>query len=151
SARSLTLEPGGAAVMVALALAREGIAVGLAAAMGDDPLGRALRDRVAAASVDVRAVRLVAARTGLLFIGARDGGRELVGYRGAEADPPVAPPERARPRVVHFAALSPVPALARAQHEAARHAADRGAIVTLDVNARPRIWREAKRGVRFGI
>lgn len=142
-ARFVGLEPGGAAVLVALRLARAGVSVGLAASVGADPLGRALRDRVAAAGVDVRSVALVAARTPLLFVGAApDGGRELVGYRRPEEEAIIAP--RPGSRLVHLAAASPVPAHARALDAIARAARRRKAIVTLDLNARPRLWRHVK-------
>jgi sugar/nucleoside kinase (ribokinase family) len=139
-ARGVSLEPGGAAVLVALALARAGVSVGLAAALGADPLGRALRDRVAATGVDVSAVELTLARTGLVFLGAS----EVVSYRRFEDECVVGPPDASRPRLVHFAALSPEARNARSQVAIAVKFAPR-ALVTLDLNARPRLWRSVKR------
>ena len=91
----------------------------------------------------MRAVKEAPARTGLMFLGTRGGEREVVGYRRVEDEIFVAPPVSARPRLVHFASLTPVLGVARAQRASARTLAARDAIITVDLNARPRIWRGA--------
>ena len=56
----LRLRPGGGAVNVAFALAREGLRVGLATVLSDDGLGRESLEKIAAAGIDIGAVTLAA-------------------------------------------------------------------------------------------
>src|SRR5262245_20506280 len=82
SARSFELSPGGGAINTVVELSRLGVRAALCAAFGDDPLGRNLKDSLESAGVDVRFVRLLAVRTGLVFMGrGLGGGRSYVSYR----------------------------------------------------------------------
>jgi fructokinase len=71
--------PSGAPAIFASVAARLGAPVALAAAVGDDRFGRALRDRLSGDGVDLRALRLVPGRaTALAFVAyAGDGSRDF--------------------------------------------------------------------------
>jgi sugar/nucleoside kinase (ribokinase family) len=141
-ASSLELEPGGAAVLVAMRLARSGVPTAIASVLGDDALGHALRHRLDEAGVDTRDVRFAASRTPLLFAGAADdGSRELVGYR-AGSDEVVEPTLRSP--LVHLASLLPARSSQSQLTALALAARARGAFVSLDVNARPFVFRSVR-------
>jgi sugar/nucleoside kinase (ribokinase family) len=57
--RGLVLIPSGAATNFALALARLGARVGMISRVGDDDLGRWMREQLAAAGIDMAGVELV--------------------------------------------------------------------------------------------
>lgn len=135
-AESLALTPGGAAVNVALWLARRGLSVALAAVVGADALGEALRARVAAGGVDVSRTASILARTGLLF---GDGAR-FVGYR-PEDEPPPRLDGALGARALLLTGVLPGAEHARAFAAAAARAREEGALVAVDLNARPRMWR----------
>src|SRR5229473_2673609 len=86
-ARSLRLLPGGSAINTAIHLARMGLRAGIAATVGDDAIGRALRRRVAEEGIDVSLVVESRARTGLVFQSSAEEGRQFVSYRDPEAPP----------------------------------------------------------------
>src|SRR5690349_18233208 len=77
-AASLSFTPGGAAVNVALTLARLGLRAGLSAVVGDDALGQALAARLAHAGVDASLVQRAPHRTGLIFLESTPAGRRAV-------------------------------------------------------------------------
>jgi ribokinase len=56
---------GGSGAILAAGAAKLGLEVAMVACVGDDPLGRAMRDELVAAGVDVRALRVVDAPTGV--------------------------------------------------------------------------------------
>lgn len=139
--------PGGGAVTTALELARLGVSTGLCAAVGDDLLGRALRSRLEAAGVDVRhLVATSAVRTGLVFLASDEGGgRGFLSYRAPDAEAKAlraSLPKSFSARALHISALLPSPAPLRLLRAAILAA--RGAVLSLDLNARPRFWRDAK-------
>lgn len=149
-AKALRLRPGGAAVNVALKLARRERTVGLAAAVGADVLGEALTARVAARGVEVELVQRAPQRTGVVFVehGAR--GRRIVGYRDAdEVTPRLAPGWTAR--VLFLTGLAPSEEQAARFGEAAREARRQGALVVVDANARPRLWRGRAAGAALDL
>jgi sugar/nucleoside kinase (ribokinase family) len=141
AAASFTRVAGGAAANVALALVAEGVEAGVAGIVSDDAMGRGLRDALAARGVDVSALVFHPGRTGLVFI---DGhGDRFVSYRPERVDPPPLPlANRFSGGVLHIAALDPdEEGLEALVDLAARARADR-ATITLDVNARPRAFRD---------
>jgi sugar/nucleoside kinase (ribokinase family) len=146
AAESLALTPGGAAVNVALSLSRRGLSVALAAVVGADALGEALCARVAAAGVDVGLVAPILGRTELLFT---DGAR-FVGYR-AEDEPPPRFEGAARARALLLTGILPGAEHARAFAAAARRARAEGALVMVDLNARPRMWRGRDAGEALAV
>ncbi len=142
-AGSLRMQAGGGAVNAALALASAGLRVGLAAAVGDDRLGRALIAKVARAGVDVGGARVAPPRTGLVFVDAGGEGleRAIVAYRSAE-EPAVTVPQGWESEVLLLSGLSPHVSHAAAFCKAARAARKRGTVVVVDVNARRRVWKD---------
>jgi sugar/nucleoside kinase (ribokinase family) len=149
-AKLLRRVPGGGAVNTATELSRLGVSSALCAALGDDALGRGLRDEVAARGVDVSGVVLGAARTGILLVALeRGGGARFLGYRQREAEARAlaeALPGRWRARVVHFSGVAPVRGTLSALRLALARARREGCAVSVDVNARPRMWPAAGRG-----
>jgi 2-dehydro-3-deoxygluconokinase len=133
---ALRFRLGGGAVNAALALARQGLRVGLATVLGDDTLGRELRERIAAAGVDVGGVALAKPGSGILFV--RGGARQVVSFR--EEEEPVAIPEGWSSQVLLLSGMSPVVAHGAALCKAARAARRAGSVVVVDVNARWDLW-----------
>jgi sugar/nucleoside kinase (ribokinase family) len=149
-ASALRMRPGGAAVNVAVRLAKRGRAVGLAAAVGADVLGEALTARVSARGVDVSLVERAPQRTGVVFVEHLARGRRIVGYRDAdEPTPRLAPGWQAR--VLFVTGLGPVEEQAARFGEAAREARRQGALVVVDANARPRLWRGRAPGAALDV
>jgi 2-dehydro-3-deoxygluconokinase len=140
AARALRFRPGGGAVNAALALARMGWKVGLAAVVGDDALGEALAARVAAEGVSTALVQRAPPRTGLCFEEQRDRTARFVAYR---------PPDERAPaigtswsaRVLLLTGILPSADQAESFGAAAREARRRGALVAADLDARPRFFR----------
>jgi sugar/nucleoside kinase (ribokinase family) len=128
----------GGAVSAARALARSELRVGLATVLRDDTFGRALRDEVAAAGVDVGGVRLTQPTSGLVFVNKIGGARQVVPFR--EEEEPVAIPPGWSAQVLLLSGMSPVVAHAAALCRAARAARRAGTVVVLDVNARWDLW-----------
>jgi 2-dehydro-3-deoxygluconokinase len=134
----LRLRPGGGAVNVALALAREGLRVGLATVLSDDGLGRESLEKIAAAGIDVGGVTLAApgVRSPLLDATGRPrpaslahGDEEAFEVPGAWAS-----------QILLLSGLSPVVPHAAALCKAARAARRSGALVVIDFNASLHIW-----------
>ncbi|XXX74720.1 PfkB family carbohydrate kinase [Sorangium sp. So ce134] len=149
-AKLLRRVPGGGAVNTAMALARLGVPAGVCAALGDDALGRGLKDEVAAAGVDVGRLALGAARTGLMLVAVARGEARFAGYRQGELEAralAAALPARWQTRVVHFTGIAPVRGAIGAIARAAAGARREGCAVSIDINARPRMW---PRGGRSG-
>jgi sugar/nucleoside kinase (ribokinase family) len=161
TAASFRRVPGGAAVNVAIALARRGVRAGLCAGLGDDPMGRGLRDQLAEHGVDVRHVKLVAERTGLVFLerarsphlpAAAPGQTsrpsnfpQVVSYRHPEEESAAlarAIPERLQARVLHVGSILPSRTMIRLLAGTMRQARRDGCLVMLDLNARPRLFRQ---------
>lgn len=132
------LLPAGSAVLAAIALARRGLRVGLAAVLGDDTPGRALRAHVAAAGVDIGGVSLSAPQPSLLFVEGRGAAARVVS-RGPE-EPPVTIPEGWAAQVLLLTGLSPLVAHAGAFCKEARRARRAGTVVVLDLRARRHLW-----------
>lgn len=138
-APSLRFRPGGAAVNVALLLARLGWRAGLAAVLGDDALGEALAARVSARGVSTALVRRAPPRTGLCFAEPAGEGTRVVGYRSAGDEAPELGAGW-RARALLLTGLAPSPEQATRFGAAASEGRRRGALVVVDVNARPRLW-----------
>jgi len=144
-AESLALRPGGAAVNVALTLAEQGLRVGVAAAVSADPLGQALRARLAAAGVVTAHLTTMPARTALVLIERIAGARRLVSYRSGEEPEPVVQAAFAA-RILFLTGLLPSEAQQTVWRAAARDARLRKIPVVIDVNARPRMWTDVDSG-----
>jgi ribokinase len=139
---SMSMTLGGSAAICAAGLARLGLDVALAAAIGDDDLGRVALGALAERGVDTAPVRAVAgARTGLTIHFVRDDGdRAMLTELGAIPELAVDDAVRALalgPRHVHVGSLYLLPALVRdggALVEAAHRA---GATISIDTNYDP--------------
>jgi fructokinase len=140
--------PSGAPAIFASVAARLGAPVRLAAAVGDDRFGRALRDRLAEDGVDLRALRLVPGRaTALAFVAyAGDGSRDFWFSVHDSAATEIAPPPLAAVDWIHVSGstLGFGARLADAVVAAAEQVAAQGGRVSLDPNLRP----DADPGVR---
>ncbi|MEZ4302279.1 MAG: carbohydrate kinase family protein [Polyangiaceae bacterium] len=132
------VRPAGAAVMVALSLARRGLRVGLSASLGDDTVGRGLLERISAAGVDTAGVSLSAARSGLFLVQGMGAAAQVVSYRREEA--PIVVPEGWSGQVLLLTGVSPVVGLAASFCKEARAARRTGTVVMIDINARRHVW-----------
>jgi len=134
----LRLRPGGGAVSVALALARQGLRVGLATVLADDEFGRGSVERIAASGVDVGGVALARPRAGFVLVDAGGGASQVPGI--TEEEPPLEVPAGWSSQVLVLSGLSPVTSHAAALCKAARHARRDGALVLIDFNASLHVW-----------
>jgi sugar/nucleoside kinase (ribokinase family) len=138
AAASLRFTPGGGAVRTSVALAQQGVRVGLAAAFGDDTFGRTLRDRIAAAGVDVDAVVLTPPETNLVFVDGFGAAQQLMAFR--EEEQPLSVPLAWSSQVLLLSGLSPALTYGAALCKAARAGRRAGSIVVVDANARRHVW-----------
>jgi sugar/nucleoside kinase (ribokinase family) len=138
SPRSVRFTPGGGALNAALALARRGVAVGLATAVADDPFGRALLERVVGAGIDVGGVTFASPRAGLMLFDGTGAARNLVPHRAEEQTFTV--PSTWSSRVLLLSGLSPVVSHGAAVCASARAARRAGTVVVIEVSARWRLW-----------
>lgn len=127
---------GGGAINAALALARQGLRVGLASVLTDDVSGRTLRAKVAARGVDVGGVELVTPSSGLVFM--RGGARQVLSLR--EDEQPMTVPEAWSSRLLLLSGMSPAVSHGAALCKAARAARRAGTTVVVDVNASWDLW-----------
>ena len=90
--RGLVLFPSGSMTIFALALARLGARVGLLSRVGDDDLGRWMRERVEAAGIDTEGVATVAGQVTPLALASVDamGNKSFSYYRFAGISDPLA-------------------------------------------------------------
>lgn len=133
---ALRFRLGGGALNAALALARQGLRVGLATVLSDDTLGRALKERIAAAGVDVGGVELAQPTPGIVFV--RGGARQVISVGDEER--PVSIPEGWSSQVLLLSGMSPVVSHGAALCKAARAGRRAGSVVVVDVNARWELW-----------
>ncbi|MFF4601867.1 carbohydrate kinase family protein [Streptomyces sp. NPDC001339] len=83
--------PGGSAANTALGLVRQGCAVRLVSAVGDDTLGRVCLDDLRAGGVDTSLVRTdTAARTGMAIVFSSATGKRMMTFAGADRDAAIA-------------------------------------------------------------
>lgn len=138
--------PGGGAVNTAMALRQLGRQAALCAAVGDDPLGRGLVERIGKEGVNAALMRASPTlRTGLLFAGAlgKEGGAQYLSYRTPQDEGRLLArmlPEQLHARALHLSGLLPISSHLRAFRKAFRIAEARGSFALLDINARPRFW-----------
>ncbi len=132
------LRSSGGAVTVALGLRRLGFRVGLATVLVDDAVGRSAFEQIAASGVDVSAVRLARARSGLVIV---DEGGDLSQLPSdLEQKPAFEIPAGWSSDLLLLSGLSPVLEHTAALCKAARRARREGSLVVLDFNALLRAW-----------
>lgn len=146
TAELLRLDVAGAESNVAMYLADHGVPARWVSALGDDPFGRRVRERIAASGVDVSGVRTDPARpTGLLV---KNPGTDATGvhyYRTGSAASALGPRTLDNPAVrdaalVHLTGITPaLSASCRALVERALRP-ERPYAVSFDVNFRPALW-----------
>jgi 2-dehydro-3-deoxygluconokinase len=148
-AAALRVSVAGAESNVAMYLADHGVPVSWVSALGDDPLGRRVRDTVAAAGVDVTHVRTDPGRpTGLLVKAPGPTGTRVHYYRGGSAASALGP-EVLGLHTVRTASLLHLTGITPALSPSCRDlvaraldapAAERPYAVSFDVNHRAALW-----------
>lgn len=146
TAELLRLDVAGAESNLAMYLADHGVPARWVSALGDDPFGRRVRERIAASGVDVSGVRTDPARpTGLLV---KNPGADATGvhyYRTGSAASALGPSALDDPAVrdaalVHLTGITPaLSASCRALVDRALRP-ERPYAVSFDVNFRPALW-----------
>jgi sugar/nucleoside kinase (ribokinase family) len=137
-AASAHLRPGAGAAAVALALAGEGLRVALVSNLPQDASGRRLRQRLAAAGVDVEAVTLAPPVEKLVVADARGEAGPIPSLD--EQRLPFEVPAGWSSQLLLLSGLSPVVSHAAALCKAARAARRAGSFVLLDFKASLRTW-----------
>ncbi len=135
---TLRLRPGGGAVNAALALARQGLRVGLATVLGDDTFGRGLLAKIVASGADTGGVELTKPSSSLVLVKGRGGARQVVSSR--EEEQPITVPEGWSSQVLLLSGMSPLVSHGAALCKAARAARRAGSTIVVDVNARWHLW-----------
>jgi len=138
SSKPPQVSPGGGPITVALALARQGLRVGLATVLADDTCGRDNAERIAAAGVDVGGVVFARPVKGFVVIDSSGGANQVPS--DAEEEPPLEVPFGWSSQVLLLSGLSPVVSHAAAVCKAARAARRAGSFVLIDFNASLHLW-----------
>jgi 2-dehydro-3-deoxygluconokinase len=151
----------GAESNVAIGLARLGHGVAWAGVLGEDAFGDLVLRELRAEGVEVRSARRdPVAPTGMMFVETRTADVVRVEYRRAGSAGSMLGPEDAEaaldpvPRVLHLTGITPAlsESAATAVTRAAELASAAGALVSLDVNHRSRLWTsERARAVLRGL
>ena len=131
-------QPAAGPVRLALALAAQGVRVGLATVLPDDTFGRSCFARIAAAGVDVGGVSLASPRSGFVRVDVTARGGRLLA--GAEEEPPLEVPVGWSSRLLLLSGITPVVSHAAASCKAARAARRKGGFVLIDFNASLHLW-----------
>jgi 2-dehydro-3-deoxygluconokinase len=148
-APSLRLDIAGTEANTAIGLARLGIQSRFISRVGDDPLGRRIRQTLEREGVDTRFLKTdQGAPTGVFFREPlSDGARRVYYYRGGSAasrlGPEDLPPEAfAGAKIVHLSGITPAlsSSCAAAVDRAIEIAHQNGAMVSFDPNYRARLW-----------
>lgn len=132
---------GGSGGICAAALARLGLTVGLAAAVGDDDLGTLVTQRLADRGVQLDHIQRSAQPTGLSVHLLRDGDRAILTHPGAiddlDVDAACRAIREAKPRHVHVTSVFLIGALRERGAEILTAARTAGAGVSVDTNYDP--------------
>jgi sugar/nucleoside kinase (ribokinase family) len=138
SRTSPAVRPGGGPMNIALALASQGLRIGLATVLADDTLGRGYVEKIAVSGVDVAGVSLARSRPGIVRVDASGGASPLPA--DAEQQQPLEVPVGWSCRILLLSGLSPVVSHAAALCKAARAARRDGSFVLIDFNASLHVW-----------
>jgi len=158
----LEANPGGAVCNVLAMLAKLGKKTAYIGKVGDDFLGRHLKEVVETVGIDTRNLLLDdKVHTTLAFVHTYpDGDRDFSFYRNPGADMNLQAEEVneeliAQSRVFHFGTLSMThPGVREATKKALRIAKEQGCLISYDPNLRPPLWNtleEAKEQISFGM
>lgn len=154
--------PGGAPCNVLAMLCKLGKKTAFIGKVGDDFLGRYLKEVVEAVGIDARNLLLdEEVHTTLAFVHTYpDGDRDFSFYRNPGADMNLRAEEVreeliAQSRIFHFGSLSLThPGVREATKRALAMAKENGCIISYDPNLRPPLWKsmeEAKEQIAFGM
>jgi len=158
----LEANPGGAPCNVLAMLAKLGKKTAFIGKVGDDFLGRHLKNVVEEVGIDTRNLLLDdKVHTTLAFVHTYpDGDRDFSFYRNPGADMNLRADEIneeliAQSRIFHFGSLSLThPGIREATKKALRIAREQGCLISYDPNLRPPLWNtleEAKEQIAFGM
>ena len=158
----LEANPGGAPCNVLAMLAKLGKKTAFIGKVGDDFLGRHLKDVVEAVGIDTRNLLLDdQVHTTLAFVHTYpDGDRDFSFYRNPGADMNLRAQEIdgeliAQSKIFHFGSLSLThPDVREATKKALAIAKEEGCLISYDPNLRPPLWNtleEAKEQIAFGM
>ena len=158
----LEANPGGAPCNVLSMLSKLGKKTAFIGKVGDDFLGRHLKDVVEAVGIDPRKLLMDdQVHTTLAFVHTYpDGDRDFSFYRNPGADMNLRVEEIdegliADTKIFHFGSLSLThPGVREATKKALRIAKERGCLISYDPNLRPPLWNtleEAKEQIAFGM
>ena len=158
----LEANPGGAPCNVLAMLAKLGKKTAFIGKVGDDFLGRHLKDVVEAVGIDTRNLLLDdQVHTTLAFVHTYpDGDRDFSFYRNPGADMNLRAQEIdgeliAQSKIFHFGSLSLThPGVREATKKALAIAKEQGCLISYDPNLRPPLWNtleEAKEQIAFGM
>ena len=158
----LEANPGGAPCNVLAMLSKLGKKTAFIGKVGDDFLGRHLKDVVEAVGIDTRNLLLDSqVHTTLAFVHTYpDGDRDFSFYRNPGADMNLRAEEIdeeliAGSRIFHFGSLSLThPGVREATKKALSVAKEHGCLISYDPNLRPPLWNtleEAKEQIAFGM
>ena len=158
----LEANPGGAPCNVLSMLSKLGKKTAFIGKVGDDFLGRHLKDVVEAVGIDTRNLLLDdQVHTTLAFVHTYpDGDRDFSFYRNPGADMNLCAEEIdkeliAQSKIFHFGSLSLThPGVREATKKALRIAKENGCLISYDPNLRPPLWNtleEAKEQIAFGM
>ena len=158
----LEANPGGAVCNVLAMLTKLGKKTAYIGKVGDDFLGRHLKEVVETVGVDTRNLLLDdQVHTTLAFVHTYpDGDRDFSFYRNPGADMNLRAEEVneeliAQSKVFHFGSLSMThPGVREATKKALRIAKEQGCLISYDPNLRPPLWNtleEAKKQIAFGM
>ena len=158
----LEANPGGAPCNVLAMLAKLGKKTAFIGKVGDDFLGRHLKDVVEAVGIDTRNLLLDdQVHTTLAFVHTYpDGDRDFSFYRNPGADMNLRAQEIdgeliAQSKIFHFGSLSLThPDVREATKKALAIAKEQGCLISYDPNLRPPLWNtleEAKEQIAFGM
>ena len=158
----LEANPGGAPCNVLAMLAKLGKKTAFIGKVGDDFLGRHLKNVVEEVGIDTRNLLLDdKVHTTLAFVHTYpDGDRDFSFYRNPGADMNLCADEIneeliAQSRIFHFGSLSLThPGIREATKKALRIAREQGCLISYDPNLRPPLWNtleEAKEQIAFGM
>ena len=158
----LEANPGGAVCNVLAMLTKLGKKTAYIGKVGDDFLGRHLKEVVETVGIDTRNLLLDdQVHTTLAFVHTYpDGDRDFSFYRNPGADMNLRAEEVneeliAQSKVFHFGSLSMThPGVREATKKALRIAKEQGCLISYDPNLRPPLWNtleEAKKQIAFGM
>lgn len=149
-ARALRIAPGGAPANVSVALTRLGVRSGFVGQVGNDPLGRLLRQTLERNQVDLTCFKLAQKSLTRIALVTNDRNEHQRFMFYGDADVQVAPKDIRenyvrRARFLHFGSISLIQEPSRSATLAAiQMARKHGLVVSFDPNLRPPLWPSLK-------